>query len=156
MATLKKSGIIAALIVALSFGPAGAFQLQQFDWGELRDDIATQLREQGKIVDAQSSAEKIVFQDDYLGNARTVTLIFTPQSKQFALLSIEWGDDSLARAALAALTERYGQPNKVNNHLLHYEWDGLFSGDEIVLDARKLTITSGDYYRRYLQEKRSH
>jgi len=130
-----------------------AFELLQYRWGESKKDMEAQLLQKGKTLEKASAPEVIVFHDDYMGSDRKVTLVFTPQSLALAIVYIEWSDIAVARDAVEALKKRYGDPYKLDSHNVHYEWNGGFSGEKIILDGNKLSIYGGEYYQRYSKEK---
>ena len=144
--------VILATVLGLSAQCFG-FDLLKYRWGESKDSVEARLKEEGRTLEETSAPELIVFVDNYAGSSRKVTLIFTPKSLGLAMLQIEWDDHQITRDALKTLKSRYGEPYKLDNYKLHYEWNGAFSQEKIVLDGNKLSIYGGDYYQQYLKEK---
>ena len=135
--------------------PCFGFQLKQFQWGEPKSDIEARLVKDGKTPERGLVPGVVNYHDEYLGHFCKVKLVFTPKSLGLAMLNLEWSDEPLASEVLEILKDRYGDPNVVDIHNFHYEWNGSFSGEKIVLDRHKLSISGGEYYQKYLAEKSS-
>ena len=135
-----------------------AFEFQEYSWGQVKEDIIQGLKEEDKkIIDSQTKGQ-LVYEDNLFQEPCIVTMFFTPQGQELAIVSIlwkEWKDDKMGDNIQKILIDQYGHPSEVSPYMRHYQWTGGFEGDKVVLDYDqdiKLIYYGGEYYEEYQKQ----